>query len=300
MLVLVFSSVHNTVNRAIPRSVLHSKPQRLDSTTTSKGVAATQLAHTRTLPNNHSTLMASLPKRFPFTFAVAYSAAKTVAADLVVQTVIEKREQIDWKRAGVFLGFGTIQVGGGYYFLYNYAFPRFVPSAGTFAAKKFSEKLADVTGQINVVKQVSLEMFVWSPFVYFPVFYLCKESTAERSHRVEEEGTRQREAHNPVQRAFHSYSQNIASDMRGFWSVWMPAAFMNFGFMPMHLRVPFTASIGLFYCGYLSASRGTLNAAKADPHLARQGHQMQDARYCRETSLRWSETGARSASAVSA
>ena len=48
-----------------------------------------------------------LPQRHPFAFGVALTCAKTAAADVVVQSVVERREEIDWRRVRIFALFGA-------------------------------------------------------------------------------------------------------------------------------------------------------------------------------------------------
>ena len=45
----------------------------------------------------------------------------------MVQKFVEKRENLDWRRAAVFLGFGVFQVGAVQYGLYNYTYNLMLP-----------------------------------------------------------------------------------------------------------------------------------------------------------------------------
>ena len=47
-----------------------------------------------------------IPKSKPFAFGLVFSCAKTSFSDLLVQKVIEGREEIDWNRNSVFAAFG--------------------------------------------------------------------------------------------------------------------------------------------------------------------------------------------------
>lgn len=44
--------------------------------------------------------------------------------------------------------------------------------------------------------------------------------------------------------------------MLALWKVWVPATIINFSFMPMHMRIPFTAGVSLIWTCILSAMRG--------------------------------------------
>ena len=54
------------------------------------------------------TRMRSIPMEYPFAFGVVFSGFKTSFSDLMVQKVVEQREQIDWKRNAAFAAFGFI------------------------------------------------------------------------------------------------------------------------------------------------------------------------------------------------
>ncbi len=102
------------------------------------------------------------------------STAKTSASDLLVQSLVEKREQIDWKRNLAFASFGCFYLGGVQYIIYVPLFGRMFPNAASFAAKSVREKLKDAKGQMAVVAQVFLDQCLHHPFMYFPAFYMTK------------------------------------------------------------------------------------------------------------------------------
>ena len=54
------------------------------------------------------TRMRSIPMEYPFAFGVVFSGFKTSFSDLMVQKVVEQREQIDWERNAAFAAFGFI------------------------------------------------------------------------------------------------------------------------------------------------------------------------------------------------
>ena len=64
--------------------------------------------------------IAGFPKAQPFIFNLGVAAAKTSAADLLTQTVVEKKSfpnGIDWKRNASFTVFGFAYLGGFQYWL---------------------------------------------------------------------------------------------------------------------------------------------------------------------------------------
>ena len=125
-------------------------------------------------------------------------------------------------------------------------------------------KLKDVPGMISVLQQLVIDQFVYFPVVYFPVFYTCKELAATNDN-----------GENPVTSALTKYRHNAVEDLQATWAVWVPISIVNFAAVPMHLRVPFIATIGIGWCAFLSYTRGgpQLNqAAEELKHgLARSG-----------------------------
>jgi len=100
--------------------------------------------------------LAKIPIEHPFAFGIVISTAKTSVSDLLVQKVVQKREEIDWKRNLAFASFGCFYLGGVQYALYVPLFGRLFPNAASFAAKSFKEKLKDRKGIFAVSAQVSL------------------------------------------------------------------------------------------------------------------------------------------------
>ena len=74
----------------------------------------------------------------------------------MVQKVIEKREEIDWRRTGAFTSFGFLYLGGVQYALYVPVFSRLFPAAAGFAAKPIAEKLRDFQGIRSLFAQVRM------------------------------------------------------------------------------------------------------------------------------------------------
>jgi protein Mpv17 len=202
--------------------------------------------------------LASIPRRVPFTFAVGYAGAKTIGADVAVQKYIEKAPEIDKKRAAVFLCFGIIQVGFVQYMLYCRLFPRLFQTAGTFNLKPFAEKIRDRVGILNVGKMVCLDQFVYHPLMYFPVFYTCQEfinGGASSPTTI-------------VRNALQKYSGNYKEDLKALWKIYIPVSILQCSVVPLHLRVPFVATVGIFWCAILSFMRGDDVRAKDDNDAA--------------------------------
>ena len=82
-------------------------------------------------------------KSYPFRFGMGYSLLKTSGCDFMVQKVVEKREEIDWRRNAAFGTFGLLYLGGVQYMIYVPLFSRLFPGAAGFAGKTVAEKLKD-------------------------------------------------------------------------------------------------------------------------------------------------------------
>jgi predicted amino acid-binding ACT domain protein len=183
-----------------------------------------------------------IPVQYPMAFGVVLSGFKTSFSDILVQKVIERREEIDWKRNAAFASFGFFYLGGVQYTLYVPIFGRMFPNAAKFAAKPLRQKLNDTKGMFHVVAQTFLDQCVHHPLMYFPAFYCTREIVM---------------ADKPdIRRVLEGYRQNFKEDMLALWKIWVPATIFNFAFMPMHLRIPFVAGVSLLWTGILSAMRG--------------------------------------------
>ena len=104
-----------------------------------------------------------------------FTSLKTMTADIVVQKVIEGKEEVDLKRVAVFASFGFGYWGVFQYFIYVKGFSRLFPQAGEFAAKSIRQKLRDRKGILALGGQLGLDQCVHIPFVFFPSYYLVKE-----------------------------------------------------------------------------------------------------------------------------
>ena len=184
-------------------------------------------------------------KRRPLTFAIGFGGVKTIAADAFVQKYMEHADAYDQKRLLVFLTFGFFQVGFVQYNVYVNLFSRLFPAGASFTAAPIAAKLADGQGLRNLAKQVFIDQCVYHPCCYFPVFYTCKEiiDTGTVTNRT-------------LPDAMSKYVPNAADDLKALWSIFLPTSIVQFSVMPMHLRVPFVATVGFFWCGILSMMRG--------------------------------------------
>jgi hypothetical protein len=156
----------------------------------------------------------SAPIEYPLSFGVLISAVKTSVSDLLVQRVVERREEIDWRRNAAFATFGFFYLGGVQYMIYVPLFGRLFPNAAAFASKPLREKIKDFRGLRDLLAQVFLDQCVHHPFVYFPAFYCTKELVM-----------------NPkpdFYRSLMEYRGNVKDDLIALWKVWVPSTLVSF------------------------------------------------------------------------
>jgi len=189
-------------------------------------------------------------KRYPLAFGAGITGIKTCAVDIIVQKQVEKRKDIDWKRAMTFGSFGLCFCGVWQYYLHNKIFPVLTPGTFKFAKKSMAEKMRDMRGIKNVGIKLFVDMGINSPFLFFPSFYIIKESF--RQGRVS------------VLSALKVYRENFWQDVPAIWSVWLPAQTINFAFSPSYMRVPFVAVISVGWTAYISMTRGECDEHKYD------------------------------------
>ncbi|KAJ8598495.1 hypothetical protein CTAYLR_001360 [Chrysophaeum taylorii] len=180
-----------------------------------------------------------VPRTYPLSFSVAFTSVKTGAADYITQTYIE-RQDFDIHRNFAFWVFGAYFLGGVQYFFYVRVLGRWFPRAEAFALLPPRAKLKDTEGQRQVLYQLAVDMFLFEPFVYFPMFYQTK---------IRIQG-------GDGDDALRAYTRNIAQDIQNFWCVGVPAFLFNFTFCPMWLRIPFIAVYSFFWTCFLSFKRG--------------------------------------------
>lgn len=185
----------------------------------------------------------------PFKFGCVFSCFKTSFSDWLVQSQVERREQIDWTRNGTFALFGLGYLGGVQYSIYVPFFSRLFPGAASYAAAPLSAKIKDVAGTRNMLMQVGLDQFVHHPLMYFPAFYGLKE--------VVKGGT--------VSDGIAKYQKNYKEDLVALWKLWVPSTIINFAFMPMALRIPWVASTSLIWTCIISYMRGGDDAPVVSP-----------------------------------
>ena len=170
-----------------------------------------------------------LAKRRPVVTAVITTGLKTSAADLFAQKVLERREEIDWNRHIAFSAFGVIYLGGFQYWLYNI---------------KFSQLCAPLTARFGHAAVAPIKVFLdqglHHPMLYFPFFYGLKAFVEGK----------------PMSSVAEKYRREIKDSCLALWKIWVPAQFVNFAFVPRHLRIPYVAAVSFGWTVVLSTMQG--------------------------------------------
>jgi len=179
----------------------------------------------------------------PVLFGMVCAGLKTVAADLTVQTVVEKKQlhEVDKRRTITFGLFGIGYLGGIQYAVFNKVLPAMWPRASNFAMRSSHDKINNAKALRSLVGLVATEQLIHTPFVFLPCFYMTKEV-------VEGDGN--------VDVALTKWRRNIIPDMCADMVIWVPSNLVNFAFVPQHFRVPFVALTSFAYTMVLSFMRG--------------------------------------------
>jgi hypothetical protein len=229
----------------------------------------------------------TLPARHPVVFGSVICAAKTGAADYVVQRYIEDvaHEDVRWARTGAFTLFGFGYLGIVQHFWYVVLMTRVLwpRHARVFLRMPLRGRLADAQGWRDTLGQTALDMAVICPLFYYPTFYLIQagvESLEAAEHRedVVQQGEARRDSSDDmatrngnrigargrsdhaewewVRHGMSTWRNNVGADVVEYGKVWGPALIFNFSVCPAHLRVPFIAGVSFFWTMVLSIMRG--------------------------------------------
>jgi protein Mpv17 len=172
----------------------------------------------------------TLLKQRPLLVSLVGNTAKTISADVITQKVIEQKEEIDFKRLGLFASFGFAYLGGWQYYLFNKAFVEY----DRYMRVK---NLGVVTRSVVLT---FLDLGVHTPLLYYPSFYALKGYVDGSS----------------LNESAKKYTRNFTQDMISMWQLWFPAQMVNFSCVPVHLRMPFITCVSFAWTIILSMTRG--------------------------------------------
>lgn len=163
----------------------------------------------------------------PYMAAFLTCSVKASAADLVAQKKSEQND-IDVSRNLAFLAYGGIWQGIFQQFLFTALYPLL------FAGNSWD----------SILEQVVFDTSVMGPMVCLPIVYTVKNLF--RTGNVSKE---------TVLEALETYYDHVTTRglLTTYWSIWIPAQFATFGFVPPHLRVLFVAAVSFFWVTKLSA-----------------------------------------------
>jgi hypothetical protein len=192
----------------------------------------------------------NVAKNHPFAFQLFVATAKTMAADLMVQTVAEKKSlsEVDWRRNGIFIVFGSVYLGGFQYWLMVNKYRQWFPTMDRFGKLSLGDKLKDTAGILDAAKMVLFDITVHLPLMYFPTYYTVKEFVSGKTY-------------NPIDWArdgLGKYYHNAQEDLVAMVKLWGPSDCVQF-VLPTHIRMPFRHMVSFFWTAYVSFTRGKID-----------------------------------------
>lgn len=186
-------------------------------------------------------------KAYPVTNNLIIATLKTGAADLMAQTVIERKSfnEVDWQRNFVFCLFGAAYLGMFQYWYQVNVFKRIFPSVERFTNQSWLAKLRDGPGLMALAGQIALDLGMLS-FCYLPCFYVFKAAVFSSTYDPSEWATT----------GFGAYTKNFSKDVYDVVRVWGPADICCFS-VPLYLRLPVRHIVSFVWTVYLSFIRGS-------------------------------------------
>jgi protein Mpv17 len=176
-----------------------------------------------------------LVERNPLKTSLWFTGAKAGLADAFVQTQVERRGEIDRERLATFSLFGFAYQGGVQYWMMVKLWERLFPGAQL----------------VPVVQKILATNLISDPVFFFPCFYTLREGLARPNLAVSSPSSL-------VYSAMCQYRRRCLEDWRNNWVVWFPGHAISYGLMPLHLRMPWVATLSFGYLCILSYTRGDI------------------------------------------
>lgn len=197
----------------------------------------------------------TFPKRNPFLTNVLLSITGYGAADYSVQRMTGDGK-VDEKRVANFALFGLVQ-GCVSWVVFVNIFSKLAPASVRFSNLSFADKIRYTQGQKDVLKQVLLDNFVYTPLVFFPIFYSCKAAVQNEPGAVNERALQ----------AGRKYVDNMLEDNLVSCKVWLLADILIFT-VPAWMRMPAFQLVGFSFTMILSHMRGasSMDAVQQPQH----------------------------------
>jgi len=197
----------------------------------------------------------TFPRRQPFATALITGTVKTTLADVIVQ-LAEMKPHYDFWRTCVFTVFGFLFQGVFLWNVYIRVFMWLCPRAEQFGNLGWEAKLADVPGQVDLVKQVCLDVFVVIPFFFFPTFHIVKELVQGSPNQEDDDDSGGRgKPRRVVARALARYRRVGPGDVSKFWMIWIPVDIVIYS-CPVWMRLPLNHLVSFLSTSLLSILRG--------------------------------------------
>lgn len=188
----------------------------------------------------------TFPKRHPFLTNLILSVTGYSLADYIVQRSEEK--EIDRKRILSFACFGFVQ-GCVAWTAFVKVFSKLTPGSVRFSNLSLAEKLTNRQGQIDVIKQTILDNFVYTPLIFFPIFYSCKSCIQSEHGEHGDLCSRLREA-------VGQYYDNLVDDNVASCKIWLWGDLLIFT-VPAWMRMPVFQGVNFGFSVVLSHMRGS-------------------------------------------
>ncbi|EFJ42322.1 hypothetical protein VOLCADRAFT_107297 [Volvox carteri f. nagariensis] len=174
-------------------------------------------------------------QKYPMYTGVVTTVIKTSAADLFAQKIVERREEVDWRRHGMFVLFGFGYLGCWQYYLYNDLFVRWCKPITALVGHRGSAPV-----------KTFIDQCIHHPVLYFPSFYTLKGMVEGK----------------PLSESMSEYREHLWDNCKALWMIWVPAQMVNFTVVPLHLRIPFVAGVSFAWTVVISCMRGALDKKK--------------------------------------
>jgi hypothetical protein len=208
-------------------------------------------------------------KRAPFVSQVIVATGKTIAADVLVQTVVENRtlHEINMQRVGIFAGFGFLYLGVVQYGLYVKGMQRLFnkEALDKFCNAPIRQKIRDVTGLKILAGTIAIDFFAIQPFLYWPTYYVVKEigytgglDGTRECRSVEGSGAVAAKvgvSSTMVSSALTKYKNSFWEDNLGMCGFWLPMDMVIYS-VPLHMRLHLNHTISFAWVALVSIFRG--------------------------------------------
>jgi hypothetical protein len=215
----------NNIRESTSRRIFHFAPKR-----TTKSGETTAATPSKAVENGG---IMSFPKEHPFAFQLIIATLKTSAADIMCQTVAERKKfsEIDWKRNDIFVLFGFAYLGGFQYWLMVNKYRQWFPTMDSFAKLTLAQKIKDTVKEF-------VGGHSWNPAVW-------------------------------LTDGCSKYQKNLKEDLTAMIQLWGPSDCIQFA-LPMHIRMPFRHLVSFFWTAYVSFTRGSIEpvAIQQDSRMA--------------------------------